>query len=106
MRAPSHTTRRPLSLPAHVAMIDRGCGDVGDRRTRGLDVVAPNTQEHTMQQIHVKRYAKSAAGFSGTIEPEDRSWILFVPTDGSVPSIWKRVESNGASDTESSYEKA
>lgn len=46
-----------------------------------------------MQNIHVKRYSQpDAVGYSGAIEPEDRSWILFVPADGSTPQLWQRSE--------------
>lgn len=45
-----------------------------------------------MQQIHVKRYNESkAVGYQGSIEPEDRSWVLFVRSDGE-PSLFRRVE--------------
>ena len=46
-----------------------------------------------MQNIHVNRYQQPAAGFDGTIEPEDRSWILWVAVDGT-PSLWVAKETN------------
>ncbi len=46
-----------------------------------------------MQNIHVKRYSHpSKVGYAGSIEPEDRSWILFIPDDGSVPQLWQQGE--------------
>lgn len=44
-----------------------------------------------MQNIHVKRYEDASAGYQGSVEPEDRSWVLFIATDGT-PSLWRRVE--------------
>lgn len=43
-----------------------------------------------MQQILVKRYAEPAAGYLGSVEPEDRSWILFLHQEG--PELWERTE--------------
>lgn len=44
-----------------------------------------------MQNIHVQRYANPASfGYQGTIQPEDRSWIVFVDKDGE-PTLWRRV---------------
>lgn len=40
-----------------------------------------------MQAIHVKRYAELSS-WAGTIEPEDRGWILFVAVDGGV-QLWR-----------------
>lgn len=45
-----------------------------------------------MQNIHVKRYEQQAAGYAGWIEPDDGSWVLFVPADGSTPHLYKRNE--------------
>jgi hypothetical protein len=36
-----------------------------------------------MQSIHIGRY-EQPNGFAGWVEPEDRSWVLFVATDGSA----------------------
>lgn len=44
-----------------------------------------------MQNIHVSRYTDASAGWQGSIEPEDRSWVVFVKEDGS-PQLWFRVE--------------
>jgi hypothetical protein len=46
-----------------------------------------------MQNIHVKRYddPTGAIGYLGTVEPEDRAWILFIAADGT-PSLWRRVQ--------------
>lgn len=43
-----------------------------------------------MQSIYVSRYnpeLQSKAKWAGTIEPEDRSWILFIDTD-NVPHLY------------------
>jgi len=46
-----------------------------------------------MQNIHVKRYnAPKSTGYLGSIEPDDRSWILFIPEDGSTPELHVEVE--------------
>ena len=47
-----------------------------------------------MQNIHVKRYNKpEAVGWLGTVEPEDRSWILFVSdSDERPPCLYLRIE--------------
>jgi len=42
-----------------------------------------------MQAIHVKRYATPGV-WAGTIEPEDRNWIVFVASDGAA-SFWRRT---------------
>ena len=43
-----------------------------------------------MQNIHVKRY-QTPGIWSGAIEPEDRSWIVFIATDGEA-SFWRECE--------------
>lgn len=49
-----------------------------------------------MQQIHVKRYAHpQQIGYEGTVEPEDRSWVLFIPTGGGEPDLWVRRATQG-----------
>ena len=47
-----------------------------------------------MQNIHVKRYEHPEnVGWAGTIEPEDGSWILFIPLDqAKMPSLFIEVE--------------
>lgn len=44
-----------------------------------------------MQNIVVSRYRKGSQhpihAWDGWIEPEDRSWILFIPADGGVPHL-------------------
>lgn len=46
-----------------------------------------------MQNIHVIRYSHpSKVGYAGAIEPDDRSWILFIPDDGAVPQLWQQSE--------------
>lgn len=68
----------------------------------GLDVASTINGEN-MQNIHVKRYHGQPAGYSGTVEPEDRSWILFIELDGAA-KLWVRqsVESSDGK-TESEY---
>ncbi len=39
-----------------------------------------------MQNINVRRYEKLTT-YQGTIEPEDRSWILFIAANGK-PELW------------------
>lgn len=43
-----------------------------------------------MQNIHVNRY-QSPNSYQGCIEPEDRSWIVFVRNDG-LATFWRRTE--------------
>lgn len=43
-----------------------------------------------MQNIHVRRY-KDAHNFQGSIEPEDRSWIVFIDKDGHA-TFWRKGE--------------
>jgi hypothetical protein len=43
-----------------------------------------------MQNIHVRRY-KDAHAFQGSIEPEDRSWIVFIDKEGHA-TFWRRGE--------------
>lgn len=46
-----------------------------------------------MQPIHVKRYNNPAAvGYQGSVEPDDRSWIVFIDNEG-LATLWRRVES-------------
>lgn len=44
-----------------------------------------------MQDIHVNRYKSREHGFQGSIEPEDRSWIVFVDNAGQA-TFWREVE--------------
>lgn len=48
-----------------------------------------------MQNIHVKRYADTNHGYHGTVEPEDRSWVLFLPKEGD-PELFLQVEGETA----------
>ena len=41
-----------------------------------------------MQNIHVRRY-KDAHNFQGSVEPEDRSWIVFIDKDGHA-TFWRK----------------
>jgi hypothetical protein len=43
-----------------------------------------------MQNIHVRRY-KDAHNFQGSVEPEDRSWIVFIDKDGHA-TFWRKGE--------------
>lgn len=61
-----------------------------------------------MQNIHVKRYEDpGATGFLGSVEPEDRKWIVFVHNDGT-PNLWLRVKVHNFADqkTEHAYASA
>lgn len=43
-----------------------------------------------MQNIHVRRYqTPSPGGFQGSVEPEDRSWVIFIDKDGHA-TFWRR----------------
>jgi hypothetical protein len=45
-----------------------------------------------MQNIHVRRYeTPNQVHYQGWIEPEDRSWILFIEKDGT-PQLYLEVE--------------
>lgn len=46
----------------------------------------------TLQPIHVRRYhAPENIGYLGTVEPDDRSWVVFIRNDGEA-TLWRRVE--------------
>ena len=51
-----------------------------------------------MCNIRVSRYTepKKVAGWAGYIEPEDRSWIIFVHSDGQVRAYLSRDPTTGA----------
>ena len=50
-----------------------------------------------MPKINVGRYEQpSDTGFDGYIEPEDRTWILFIKTDGTPMFYPKRDPITGA----------
>lgn len=50
-----------------------------------------------MQNINVHRYAEpEAVGFSGYIEPEDQTWILFLDLNGQPVTIFDRDPETGA----------
>lgn len=49
-----------------------------------------------MQNIIVGRYDVEGNGYEGWIEPEDRSWILYVRDDHSVEVFLNRDTSTGA----------
>ncbi len=42
-----------------------------------------------MQNIHVKRYGNIDCGYQGSIEPEDRAWIVFIDAKGEA-TFWRR----------------
>ena len=46
-----------------------------------------------MQNVRISRYATPAAGFAGTVSPEDGSWIVFVATDGEA-LFYRRTEAS------------
>ena len=48
-----------------------------------------------MQNILVERYEHNTVGYQGWIEPEDRSWIVFVADDGT-PVFFPHREEDGA----------
>jgi len=53
-----------------------------------------------MQNVHVKRYTHpDTHGYAGTIEPEDRSWVLFIPNSGKAPELYVEVEVPESEDT-------
>lgn len=46
-----------------------------------------------MQNIHVERYDHpEKVGYEGLVRPEDGSWILFIPSDGTMPQLFVEVE--------------
>lgn len=51
-----------------------------------------------MQNIVVKRYSNKETQkfWQGWIEPEDKSWILFINVDGRVFMYDKRCQETGA----------
>lgn len=50
-----------------------------------------------MGNITVGRYDKPAAtGYQGWIEPEDRSWVMFVANDGQPQAFLNRDPETGA----------
>jgi hypothetical protein len=55
--------------------------------------------------IHVRRYAdpQAVGGWELTVEPEDRSFVLFVPTEGA-PVLFLRVEELVSDETEHRYQ--
>lgn len=60
-----------------------------------------------MQPIHVSRYSQpTAIGYQGSIMPADRSWIVFVTTEGT-PQLFLRMEvKGGAEQVEHDYVNA
>lgn len=60
--------------------------------------VALNQREEVsaMQNITVGRYDVEGNGYAGWIEPDDRSWILFVTDDHSVEMYLDRDPETGA----------
>lgn len=49
-----------------------------------------------LMNITVGRYSDASTGYLGWVEPEDRSWILFVALDGSVQLFTERDPITGA----------
>jgi len=61
-----------------------------------------------VKNIHVKRYDHPVStGYAGTIEPEDGSWVLFIPNDGSMPELYVEVEApkHAEDDNPEAFEK-
>ncbi len=48
-----------------------------------------------MQNIEVVRYDEGVHGFQGYIEPEDRSWIIFIDDEDHLV-MWFNREPDGA----------
>jgi hypothetical protein len=49
-----------------------------------------------MLNVKVHRYADTSHGFAGWIEPDDKSWILFIPVSGEPQFFSKRDPVTGA----------
>lgn len=49
-----------------------------------------------MQNIEVHRYPQPTAGYVGYLEPEDKSWIAFIDTDGRPKFYLERDPETGA----------
>lgn len=50
-----------------------------------------------MKNISIQRYASDAGhGFSGCIEPEDKSWVLFIHANGATYFYGTRDPQTGA----------
>lgn len=47
-----------------------------------------------MDTILIKRYDPNVAGYQGTIEPKDRSWIIYIGADG-VPLFYPHRAPDG-----------
>ena len=47
-------------------------------------------------QVKVTSYGPGTTGWKGYIEPQDESWILFVPESGSPTLVAKRDPVTGA----------
>lgn len=58
--------------------------------------MAPTEGTTTMQNINVRRYENTSHGYAATIEPEDRSWIVFVDVDNK-PTLYAHRDETGAS---------
>ena len=46
-------------------------------------------------KLKVSTYEQPTAGYVGYVEPEDRSWILFVAQDGGADFFGSRDENGG-----------
>lgn len=78
-------------LPHDALAVKAGCLVVFVKRSEGDDLEALTCTRRspmTMPNIHVQRYA-SPSTFAGNIEPEDRSWIVFVAVNGEA-TFWRR----------------
>lgn len=51
-----------------------------------------------MQNIHIQRYEDpKSVGYQGTVTPENRSWVLWIKSDGT-PELFRRVETSANED--------
>jgi len=50
-----------------------------------------------MQNVIIKRYKdpQAVGGWEGWIEPEDKSWILFIKTNGEPPVFYPLRDVDG-----------
>lgn len=49
-----------------------------------------------MQDIKIARYDTPGSNWGGNIQPEDRSWIIFLDPDGRPAMYWPERHEDGA----------
>lgn len=49
-----------------------------------------------MQDIKIERYNTPNASWGGNIQPEDRSWIIFLDPNGCPSMYWSERDDSGA----------